>query len=255
MVSKIDDKTLEKIKKYSDGIHMTKEIARICGISKDTVHRYQKKLNLKKRGRTGTPRYSSHHNFQHGRSVDKDGYVLIPCGPEHPNVRKLPNRLGGRILEHRIMAEIKIGRLLTKEEVVDHIDGCALNNHPNNLRVFSRNSDHLKATLTSKVPKWSHEGKQKIILARWHPEDAVEKFGLKVDKRADLLKRNEIRLQQILLCHELFENQGLWLLGTKKYFEQMNIDWPFDQKTEESLRKKYLKMLLSHPVIKLSYQH
>jgi hypothetical protein len=251
---KLDLSIVEKIIKLSDGKMTQTDIAKHCDISRDSVQRYQKKLNLIKRDRTGAKRYDNHFSFRYGRSIDTDGYILIPCGPEHPNVRKLPERRGGRILEHRIMAEIKLGRLLDKKEVVDHIDKCTLNNHPDNLRVFSTNSDHLKATLTLQVPKWSCEGKQKISLARWHPDKAIDKFGLKVDSRTPLLKQGEIRLQQIRRCYELFENQGLWLYGMNKYFLQMNIDWPFDQKREESLRLKYRQMIFRHPLLKLSYE-
>lgn len=250
---KLDLAIVELIEKYSDGNLTQTEIAKLCGISRYSVQRYQKKLSLKKRERSGARRYDSHFGFRYGRSIDRDGYVLIPCGPEHPNVRKLPGRRGGRILEHRIMAEIKLGRLLSNKEVVDHIDGCTLNNHPDNLRVFPSNGAHLKATLTAKIPKWSDEGKQKIMLARWHPDLAIEQFGPKVDSRTPLLKQGEIRLQQIRLCYELFENHGLWLYGTKKYFSQMNIDWPFDQKTEDDHREQYRKMLFRHPVLRLSY--
>ena len=65
-----------------------------------------------------------------------NGYVEIMM-PEHPNARS-----NGTILEHRLMAEKKLGRRLTKEETVHHIDGDRNNNDLDNLMVFKTNSDH-----------------------------------------------------------------------------------------------------------------
>lgn len=57
-----------------------------------------------------------------GRMVDKDGYVLV--------------RVGRRYLrEHRVIAELLLGRPLTKVECVHHVDGNKSNNVPENLEV------------------------------------------------------------------------------------------------------------------------
>lgn len=45
--------------------------------------------------------------------------------------------------EHRIVAEEKLGRPLTRDEVVHHIDHDHLNNHPDNLAVVSR-AEHMR---------------------------------------------------------------------------------------------------------------
>lgn len=65
-----------------------------------------------------------------------NGYVEIMM-PEHPNSRN-----NGTVYEHRLMAEKKLGRLLTKEECVHHIDGNRCNNTFDNLIVFKTNADH-----------------------------------------------------------------------------------------------------------------
>ena len=57
--------------------------------------------------------------------------------PEHPNARS-----NGTVLERRLVAEKKIGRLLKRSEVVHHVDEDKTNNTPENLIVFRSNSDH-----------------------------------------------------------------------------------------------------------------
>ena len=52
----------------------------------------------------------------------------------------------------------KLKRPLQAGEVVDHIDGDLRNNHPDNLRVFSSNAEHLKETLKGKRPNWTPAG-------------------------------------------------------------------------------------------------
>lgn len=47
-------------------------------------------------------------------------------------------------LEHRWIVSQIIGRELTKEEVVHHLDNNRQNNHPNNLMLFSCETEHQK---------------------------------------------------------------------------------------------------------------
>ena len=45
---------------------------------------------------------------------------------------------------HRVVAKAVLGRDLTKDEVVHHIDGNCSNNHPSNLAVFPSQSEHTR---------------------------------------------------------------------------------------------------------------
>lgn len=60
---------------------------------------------------------------------EKNGYVSVYCDD-------------GWILEHRFVVEQFIGRKLTKEEVVHHIDEDKSNNDINNLVLFKNQREH-----------------------------------------------------------------------------------------------------------------
>ena len=63
-------------------------------------------------------------------------YKMI-CAHGHPRANKI-----GFVAEHIIVAEKMIGRHITKDEVVHHIDGDKKNNSPENLMVFSTKAEH-----------------------------------------------------------------------------------------------------------------
>ena len=54
----------------------------------------------------------------------------------------LPETASGYYREHRLMAEIELGRALSKKEKVHHIDGDKLNNRLSNLYVCATDSEH-----------------------------------------------------------------------------------------------------------------
>jgi hypothetical protein len=70
-------------------------------------------------------RGENHPLWQNGH-VDKDGYRRVNVG-------------AGKVeYEHRLVVERHLGRKLTPEENVHHIDGDTLNNEPSNLMIVSR---------------------------------------------------------------------------------------------------------------------
>jgi len=66
-------------------------------------------------------------NWNYVESRGRAGYVLVQC-PNHPFCTPL-----GYVPVHRLVMECKLGRRLTRAEVVHHIDGNPRNNSATNL--------------------------------------------------------------------------------------------------------------------------
>lgn len=84
------------------------------------------------RARQGTGSAAS--AWRGGRVVDKSGYVLL-YRPEHPDA------VGNYIPEHRFVMERAIGRRLTADEHVHHLNEVKGDNRPENLRLMTK-SEH-----------------------------------------------------------------------------------------------------------------
>lgn len=91
--------------------------------------------NAVRNGRLGglhikLPREERERRVRLGRQLTSRGYVLVKR-PDHPNARK-----DGYILEHRVMLEEKIGRLLLPSEQVHHINAIRDDNRQENLELW-----------------------------------------------------------------------------------------------------------------------
>jgi hypothetical protein len=75
------------------------------------------------------------HMWKGGRTINGLGYVII-YQPNHPYAN------AGHVLEHRLVMEKHLGRYLTKEEVVHHMDGDKTNNNLTNLHLFATSGEH-----------------------------------------------------------------------------------------------------------------
>ncbi len=82
---------------------------------------------------------SKNHQWKGGKIKDKHGYILVKC-PGHPMCNSL-----GYVREHRLKMEEKIGRLLTRKEVVHHINHQKDDNRIENLELYESGGKHLIA--------------------------------------------------------------------------------------------------------------
>ena len=100
---------------------------------------------------------------EHEQPMWKGGIKVVK-GYSYKRMKDHPNKSkhGGYVAVHRLVMEEKLGRYLLPTEVVDHIDGDTQNNHPDNLRVFASNADHLRETLAGRCPNWSEDGRRRI---------------------------------------------------------------------------------------------
>lgn len=75
-------------------------------------------------------------NWKGGKIYNSQGYVLV-YHPEHPYSDQC-----GYIREHRLVMEIKLGRCLTRDEVVHHLNGVKDDNRMENLALCCSKSEH-----------------------------------------------------------------------------------------------------------------
>lgn len=181
----------QKIRDLSDGTRSMAEIAEQTGYSKalvDKVLRLEPDLPRRRRGSFDGERNG---NWKGGNYITLQGYLLAN------NPQKFV---------HRSVMEQTLGRDLLPTEVVDHIDGCTLNNRPENLRVFPSNAAHLAAT---------RKGLE--VYPFGHPKSRHDA------NHRTRVKRGEIRELQILLAHAALSEAEFSLLKTERYISPSRL--------------------------------
>lgn len=204
----------DQLRAVCDGVRSLPEVAAILGWKLRTVKRLVVEENLPRRkpGSRSPVNGSANPAYAGGRSIDAGGYALVIAPEGHPGARRT-----GRILEHRLVMERSIGRHLTPEEVVDHIDGLTLHNDPSNLRLFACNADHLSATLSG-TQAMSVAGRKNL---RGRHQPPVE---TPVDIHRQRKERGDVRLQAILRAALSLGIGSPHLLGTKRWLVKAGID-------------------------------
>lgn len=154
---RINKKTIEYLKILTPLTGLSSsEMSRQTGLGVKQIQKILLRYNLP-RLKVGGQKGSKNQDWKGGKRIDKDGYVLC-LKPDHPNNRN------GYVREHRLVMEKYLGRYLTDTEVVHHKNAVKTDNRIENLELFQRNGEHLKKELKGKVPNWSAENKEKLLL-------------------------------------------------------------------------------------------
>lgn len=204
---------IDKIKQLADGFLTSKQIAESVGSNQKYVQRIMLLFDLPRLPQRSPMYFDKNPSWVGGRMIDLAGYVLVNAPENHPY-----SRYGNVILEHRLILEDKIGRYLLPSEVVDHIDGITIHNHPDNLRLFDCNSDHLKATISGQIPNWSQKGFENM-----QAKKDCRKNLTKIDTYNLRRKNGDVRLQMILRAWLSLDKDSPYLLGTHHWLEKAEI--------------------------------
>ncbi len=122
---------IARVREVADGTRTSAEIASLVGITPRHARKILLKHDLPRLGEGGR-RGGGNHQFVSGRRIATTGYVKITPPEGHPTAIRRPGRAAGLILEHRYVMEQSLGRYLLPTEIVDHVDGLTLHNHPDN---------------------------------------------------------------------------------------------------------------------------
>lgn len=209
---------ISEVRSVASGDLSSTEIAQLLGRNPRHIRKILTKYDLPRLSE-GARSGADNHQFRGGRRITLSGYVLITPPVGHSTAKARAGRNAGYMFEHRYVMEQVLGRPLEPQERVDHQDGLTLHNHHDNLRLFHDNSEHLRATLTGKVPCWSEAGYQNMFLRHSQPE------GLQlVDTHRQRTEAGATRMRQILLAALKLGTDSPYLLGTKHWTETSGID-------------------------------
>lgn len=92
----------------------------------------REKMSRAKKGTSGTLT----NNWKGGRTATDRGYIRTRM-PSHPFANP-----AGYVLEHRLVMEAHLGRVLLPSEIVHHINGIHDDNRIENLMLFASNGKH-----------------------------------------------------------------------------------------------------------------
>lgn len=95
----------------------------------------------KRRGQRMGPRAS---NWRGGRQLLRNGYIMVTLSPADPYAAMGTKTRHRAVYEHRLVMARHLGRLLTTEEQVHHLNGDKTDNRIENLELLSQREHSAK---------------------------------------------------------------------------------------------------------------
>lgn len=134
-------KVCELYAEYEAGATL-EDIGLRVGVSYRTVGRWFESHYLRIRSKSENATGCRNSSFVDGPITDPYGYIWL-----------WDESRGKRVMEHRLVMEKEIGRELSSDEIVHHLDEDPSNNHPSNLVVTDREGHRHYHKLAA--DKWS----------------------------------------------------------------------------------------------------
>ena len=174
-------------KKYEE-LGSLQKVADYFGVSKKLILNYMKRFDIQRNQRKPKQEKPKKiDTFHKGYTISWNGYKMIYL-PIHPHCDGK-----GYIREHILVMEKYLGRYLTEDEIVHHIDENKLNNDINNLKLMTK-YEH-KCYHSSKPRKHVDLEKAKDLLLKGYTMPQVAKhFNMSESGLRKKLKANGIEL-------------------------------------------------------------
>ena len=174
-------------KKYEE-LGSLQKVADYFGVSKKLILNYMKRFDIQRNQRKPKQEKPKKiDTFHKGYTISWNGYKMIYL-PIHPHCDGK-----GYIREHILVMEKYLGRYLTEDEIVHHIDENKLNNDINNLKLMTK-YEH-KCDHSSKPRKHVDLEKAKDLLLKGYTMPQVAKhFNMSESGLRKKLKANGIEL-------------------------------------------------------------